>query len=135
MMDELANRFRRSAHVAPADIEAFLAKHAHPASAFVPAEGEPDGHSFKRLEQTSTYRSPDEDDSQPTGESDHNEREEKSRKEYFIGCGTTNGGDRSQEKVIKTVDMTGKDTDNEEGGIDKAQYQIDVLLDPICKLS
>ena len=78
MMDELANGFRGTAHVAPTNVEALLAKHAHPTSSLVAGEGKPQRHPFEGFEQTPADRSPDENDPEPTGEGDHDERKEES---------------------------------------------------------
>src|SRR5580658_1226672 len=121
VMDELANGFRGAAHVTPTNMEALLAKHAHPASSLVASEGNPYGHAFEGFEQAPAHGSPDENDPEPTGEGDHNEGKEESGNEEFVERGGGLPDEGAEEKPVEAVNVGGEDTEAEENHIDETQ--------------
>jgi hypothetical protein len=145
VVDELADGFCGTAHIAPTDMEAALVEHPHPTTALKSRKGEPDGKPFQRLQQSPAERSPDKNGPEPAGESDHDEGKEKSGNKELVQRGTVvriesgtqpygdGGKDRSEEETVEAMDMTGENADCEEHEIDTRQDGIDPFVNPGSK--
>src|SRR5262245_28762927 len=84
VVNKLADRLSRTAHVAPANMQAALIQHAYPTAALKARKCKPDGQSFQRLQQPPTKGAPDQNGAKPARKGDHDEREKECGNEDFI---------------------------------------------------
>jgi hypothetical protein len=113
-------------------VEAALIEHAYPTATFDAREGEANGEAFERLQEASAQGAPDEDNPEPAGESDHDERKKESGDEELVERGAVmrfdvkGVEDGSKEEAVEAANVTGEDAECEEEEIDAREYGIDV---------